>query len=235
MFRNKNKTGITAILFILVVSGSLIVLSQGNETKRADVSSPSGIKERPRDLRFPPVDPRRQDQAVTQDSPQSIPTDVTYRQIFKHIAELETKAADEQRKGRDGRKFRDTYKKLARLDERQARALDRIAEKANRDLKQFDDRAKDIVKQIRSQTPSRRLEVGQKVPLPPQELFDLAKQRREITLNAVKELRENLGTAGSVNFSKFINEKVIPGIKKRGNGAEIQRNMNEIQKGGRRQ
>ncbi|MEZ5345224.1 MAG: hypothetical protein R2681_06660 [Pyrinomonadaceae bacterium] len=234
MFVNKNKTGISAILFILVISGSFIVLSQGNQTKSSEISSPSGIRERPKDLRFPPVDPRMQERREEQDVPGAIPTDVTYRQIFKHLAELETKAADEQRKGRDGKKFRDLYKKMARLDEKQARALDRIAEKANRELKQFDDRAKDIVKQIRARTPNRRLEAGQKVPLPPQELFDLAKQRREITMKAVKELRENFGSAGSVNFTKFVNEKVIPGIRKKGNGAEI-RNPNEIQKGGKRQ
>ncbi len=220
MFIGKSKIGILAIL---VISGSFIVLSQNSRVERVEISSPSGLKEKPGDLKIPKTNPNRRDPVEKEEMPQSIPTDVTYRQIFKHIAELNRKADEGTQKGKDKEKLRNLYKKMARLDEKQARTLDRIASKTNRELEKLDNRAKEIITQIRSRTPNRRLEQGQKVPLPPQELFDLSRQRKDVTLAAVEELRENLGMAEFVRFSKFIKDKVKPGIQKKGNGAEIQR------------
>ncbi len=223
MFIGKSKKGILAIVVIVIISGSFIVISQNSRNDRVEISSPSGLKEKPRDLKIPPPKANRQDPEEKEDIPSGIPTDVTYRQIFKHIAELNRKADKGEQNGKDDDKLRNLYKKMARLDEKQARTLDRIADKTNRDLQKLDNRAKEIITQIRSQTPNRRLEQGQKVPLPPQELFDLSKQRKDVTLAAVEELRENFGMAEFVRFNKFIKDKVKPGIQKKGNGAEIQR------------
>ncbi|MCB1024717.1 MAG: hypothetical protein KDB79_10025, partial [Acidobacteria bacterium] len=135
-------------------------------------------------------------------------------------------------KGRNGEKFRLLYKRMAGLDERQAQMLDRIAKNTNRELKQLDDRARQITQQIRLRTPNRRIEQGQKVPLPSPELFDLAKRRQEITANAIRDLRRNMGEAKFAGFSKFLNEKIKPGIRKKGSGVRIEEGIQRIRRGG---
>jgi hypothetical protein len=207
----------SAIFAVLAVGSSLIVSSQSNQS-RVEISSLTGLMPKPDNLKIPQ---NREDQRTSK-LPANIPDDVAYRQIFKHIEELNKKAdREEQQKGKDGKKLRNHYKQMARLDERQARILDKIAGNTNHELEKLDKRAKQIIEQVRSQTPNRRIEQGQKPPLPPQELFDLAKQRKDVTLKAVSELRASLGEAEFVRFSQFVNEKVKSGIQKKGSGAAI--------------
>lgn len=207
------------IIFTIIIGGNIIVSSQNNQN-RTEISSPSGVKHRPENLRVP----QNVENPNNKYFPQDIPEDVTYRQMFKHIKELNQKAdGDERQKGRDGRKFRNLYKDMASLQDKQARLLDRIADETNRELDKLDERAKQIIDQIRSQTPNRRIERGQKPPLPPQELFDLAQRRKDVTLRAINNLRQNLGNAEFVRFNSFVNERVKTGIKKKGDGTTIQR------------
>ncbi len=220
--RNSNLIVLVITLLSVILGGSLIVTSQVNQS-RVEISSTSGIKPMPENLKVPSQNGNQSNQE-NKELFSDIPDEVTYRQIFKHIEELNKKAdKEEQEKGKDGKKLRNLYKQMARLDEKQARTLDRIAGQANRELKKLDDRARQIIDQIRAQTPNRKIEPGQRPPLPPQELFDLAKQRKEITLNAISDLRKNLGTAEFIRFTQFINEKVKPGIKQRGTGELIQK------------
>ena len=223
MFRRKTHGSIFIIsLLAVLISGSIIVSSQNNQN-RAEITSPSGIKQKPDNLRTPQNQGNQKNQG-NQNIPQDIPDDVTYRQVFKHIEELNKKANDEERvKGKDGKKYRNFYKNMARLDERQASNLDRIADQTNREIKKLDDRAKQIIDQVRAQTPNHRIERGQKPPVPPQELSDLTKSRKNLTLKAISELQTNLGEAEFARFSQFVNEKVKTGIRKRGNNTEIKK------------
>ncbi len=222
MSGHKLKAGILAlILTIMIIAGNKLVSSQVNEN-RAETTSPSGLKQPPDNVKRPASaieQPANSNQKPLQD----IPDEVTYGQMYRHIEELHKKADDSDRANRkDGKKFRDLYKDMARLDERKARALDRHADETNRELKKLDDRAKQIIDQLRSQTPNRRIEKGQKPPVPPRELFDLAKRRKDIILQSVSDLRKEFGEAEFVRFSQFVNEKVKPGIKKQGSGAAKQ-------------
>jgi hypothetical protein len=220
MCRHKISLSVLVVIFLTVIIGGSMIVSSQNNQNRAEVSSTSDLRPKPDNLRVPPNKGNKE----KGDVPQNIPDDVAYRQIFKHIEELNKKAdKEEQNKGKDGQKFRNLYKQMARLDERKARILDKIADQTNRELKKLDDRAKQIIDQIRAQTPNHRIERGQKPPLPPEELFDLAKQRKDVTLKAISDLRTNFGEAEFVRFSQFVDEKVKSGIRKRGSGTLIQK------------
>lgn len=222
MFRHKTKVSLFVIALLVAIIGGGVIVSSQNSQNRSEVSSSSGLKQKPNNLKVPQNQQNQQNRYI----PQFIPDDVTYRMIFRHIEELNKQAdKEEKQKGKDGRDFRNSYKKSARLDERQARVLDRIASETNRELSKLDNRAKQIVEQVRSQTPNRRIERGQKPPLPPQELFNLSKQRKDLTLKAINEFRTNVGEAEFIRFNQFLSEKIKPTIRKRGNG-------NLIQKGG---
>jgi hypothetical protein len=218
MFKLKTHLTISlAVLLVVIIGGSVIVSSQSS-TSRAEISSPSNLTQKPDDLKVP----QGAENLRTRNLPQDIPDDIAYGQIFKHLEELNKKAdQEEQVRGKDGQKLRNLYKKMASLDERQARVLDRIAGQTNRELRKLDERARQIIDQVRAQIPNRRIERGQKPPLPPQELFDLARKRKEVVTEAIGNLRKEFGEAEFVRFSQFLNEKVKPGVKKIGNGSLI--------------
>jgi hypothetical protein len=111
-------------------------------------------------------------------------------------------------------KFRNLYKEMAGLSEPQARDLDRIAHQTNQRIKQLDNRARQIINQIRSRVPGGRLQPGQAPPMPPPELEQLSEQRKAIILQSVGELRNNFGEAEFARFNDFVNRKVKAGIKK---------------------
>ena len=223
MFRSKSNLSILILSLIAVIIGASVIVSSQNNQNRAEISSPTGLKQKPDNLKVPQNNPN-QPNPGSKNIPNEIPDDVTYRQIFKHLEELNKKADNEERaKGKDGKKYRNLYKDTARLNEKQARTLDRVADQTYRELKKVDDRAKQVIDQIRAQTPNHRIERGQKPPLPTQELSDLSKQRKDVTLKAVNELRTNFGEAEFVRFSQFVNEKVKTGIRKKSGNARVQK------------
>jgi hypothetical protein len=220
MFKFKTRLTISITVLSVVVIGGTIIVSSQNSPNRAEVSSPSNLIQKPDNLKIPPGAENQRNRNL----PQYIPDDIAYGQIFKHLEELNKKAdQEEQVRGKDGQKLRNLYKKMARLDERQARVLDRIAEQTNRELKKLDERARQIIDQVRAQTPNRRIERGQKPPVPPQELFDLARKRKDVVTEAIELLRKEFGEGEFVRFSQFLNEKIKPGIKKIGNGSLVQK------------
>jgi hypothetical protein len=78
----------------------------------------------------------------------------------------------------------------------------------------LDNRAKQIIQQIRARTPNGKLQPGQVPPMPPPELEQLSEQRKTLILQSVGELRNNFGEAEFARFNDFVNRKVKAGIKK---------------------
>ena len=62
---------------------------------------------------------------------------MVYSQVFRHIKELNRKADDEERLGRDGEHFRKLYKQMAKLDDLQASLLDQIATETNDEVEKL--------------------------------------------------------------------------------------------------
>ena len=207
-----------AILAIAAIIGSSVgaqVYDQINQNG-VRVWSPLGFKQKPNDLKEIPRG-INQGANVSQD----IPEDIVYGQVFRHIEELNRKADEEEQKGNNGNKLRNLYKDTARLDDRQARLLDKIAKDANHELKKLDKRAREIIDQVRSRTPNGKLEPGQLPPAPPTELYELSSHRKNVILQAVNALRSDLGEAEFARFSEFVNQKVKSGIKRR-NGKQLE-------------
>ena len=139
MFRSKSNLSILILSLIAIIIGGSVIVSSQNNQNRAEISSPTGLKQKPDNLKVPQNNPN-QPNPGSNNIPNEIPDDVTYRQIFKHLEELNKKAGNEERaKGKDGKKYRNLYKDTARLNEKQARTLDRIADQTNRELKKVDD------------------------------------------------------------------------------------------------
>lgn len=185
-------------------------VSSQADRRGVEVSSPSGLRERPENLVKVPAGTDRRNA----DSIGPIPTDIIYGQIFRHIEELERKAEAEEHEGKDGRKIRDFDKDKARLTESQARTLDRIARETNVALKQIDARARALIAETRAKTPNRRLEFGDVIPPPPAELGELAGRRRELILKSVEDLRREFGEAEFLKFTIFVDTDVRPGIRR---------------------
>lgn len=204
-----------AVLIVAAIIGSGVgaqVLNQFNQNG-TNAWSPSGLRQKPDDLKeLPKGVGSQRDDLLSQD----VPEDIVYGQVFRHLEELNKKADEEEQKGNNGNKLRNLYKQMARLDDRQARALDKIVRGANQELKKLDHRAKQIIAEGRSRTPGRRLERGQAPPPPPAELSELSQRRKEVIWRAVGELRAEFGEGEFARFADFVERKVKPGIKKRG-------------------
>jgi hypothetical protein len=200
---------ILLVVFALVLGGIIITQVSG-QINLADIWSPSGLKPKPNDLRVPPN--RNQQNDFT--NPNEIPDEIAFGQVFRQLEELNKKADQEQQNNRDGMKFRNLYKQMAGLSDPQARDLDRIAHQTNGQLRRLDQRAKQIINQIRSRVPGGRLQPGQAPPMPPPELEQLSEQRKTLILQSVGNLRTEFGEAEFARFNDFVNRKVKAGIKK---------------------
>lgn len=182
------------------------------------VSSPSKLKQKPPKVEKA-ANRKRQDtvnmsSAEANPEEQNIPEHIIYSQIFRHIQELNRKADDEESKGKDGSHFRKLYKEMAKLDDKESKALDKITEKTNLEIEKLDKKARKIIEQHRAKTPEGKLEFGQLPPAPPAELVELSNQRKALILQAVGELRTEFGEEEFAKFKDFVEREVKPGIRK---------------------
>src|SRR6185295_15927721 len=126
----KKKSLFPALLAIALTTSALAltgssIAQKSTDKEKATVSAPSGLKQTPADLDKgdrQPAPQAQQGPASPQD--QEVPVHVVYDQMFRHIKELNKKADDEARQGKDGEHFRTLYKRLARLDDHQSQVLD---------------------------------------------------------------------------------------------------------------
>lgn len=201
------------VIFLMAIMVGSTLIAQVNNPFRpnvAEVSSPSGLRQAPEQLQKSKKDIPREIKIYP------IPDDIAYGQVFRHIEELNRKAnEDEQGKGKDGSQLRNLYKNMAKLDERQARTLDMVAQKTNQELKRLDQQARQIIERIRAKAPNGRLAKGQAPPVPPPLLTELNDKRKNLILQAITELRANLGEQSFAKFHQFVEQNVKTGIKKR--------------------
>ncbi|HEV2798921.1 MAG TPA: hypothetical protein VGW12_00395 [Pyrinomonadaceae bacterium] len=142
-----------------------------------------------------------------------VPQYIVYRQLFRHVVILKKKAEEEERNGRDGGLLRSLYKRNAKLNDAEARTLEQIAEESDRQVSEFDERAKKIIAEARAQHPGGELNPGETLPPPPAELRDLQEQRNTAVLQARDRLRTIFGEEAFERFDKFVQRDVAPKIK----------------------
>jgi hypothetical protein len=206
--------------FALAIGNSIAQKSdpQGQVT----VSSPSGLKPKPADLdrttpHGPPQSNPRAEVPSGAPAPQDVPQYVVYGQVFRHIKELNKKADEEERQGRDGDHFRKLYKQMANLDDVETSELDRIAAETNDEIEKLNIRAKQIIAEIRAKHPDGKLAQGELPPAPPAELAELSAKRRDVILQARERIRSVFGENEFQRFDKFLQERMKPAIRPLGN------------------
>ena len=216
----KKKSLFLALLAIALTTSALALTGSSIAQKSPDkekptVSAPSGLKQVPADLDKDDRQSAPQTQTQTA-SPQDqeVPVHVVYDQMFRHIKELNKKADDEARQGRDGEHFRTLYKRLARLDDPQSQALDRIARNVDREIEPLNKKAVEIIRNIRERHPDGKLAQGELPPAPPAELRALSEQRKQVILQAREELRGSIGDEAFQKFDEFVKERIKPGIRR---------------------
>ncbi|HRH44527.1 MAG TPA: hypothetical protein PKY82_23025 [Pyrinomonadaceae bacterium] len=210
MFPKKGILRVLLIILAIAVSGSIIA-QVTNQINLADVWSSSGLKQKPGNLKSSPNQINRD----FFNNPNEIPDEIAYGQVFRELEDLNKKADDEEkRNNRDGTKFRNLYKEVAQLSNKQARDLDRIAHQTLQRLIPIENRAKQIIDRIHAKTPNGRLQPGQAPPMAPPELEQLDEQQKNIILQGVTELSQNFGQAEFARFADFVNRKIKTGIKK---------------------
>jgi hypothetical protein len=142
-----------------------------------------------------------------------VPQYIVYRQLFRHVVILKKKAEEEERNGRDGALLRSLYKRNAKLNDAEATTLEQIAEESDRQVSEFDERAKKIIAEARAQHPGGELNPGETLPPPPAELGALQEQRNNAVLQARDRLRAIFGEEAFGRFDKFVQRDVAPRIK----------------------
>lgn len=152
--------------------------------------------------------------AAAQANGHGVPEHVTYDVLFRQIAALKKKAAELDSRGDssadDLRKF--VYRE-AKLNDEQAAKLDKIQSDYMGVVAKMDARAKKIIEESRAGHPHGRLEEGQPLPEPPQELRALQEKRNNLTMQARAFVREALGEEEFRRFGEFIKERIASRLR----------------------
>lgn len=222
------KKRVIVTLLLLAFATSALAIGSGI-AQRADrpergqttITSPSGLKPKPADLeREAPPTPAQpnplEGQLPRQPEAADVPEHVAYGQMLRHIKELHKKADEEERQGRDGAHFRNLYKQMAKLDDRQATLLDGIVAEANGEIEKLNRRAMKIIGDLRAKHPEGRLAPGEQPPAPPAELAELSAARRDRINEARARLRSAFGEEEFQRFSEFVRQRLKPGIRRIG-------------------
>jgi uncharacterized coiled-coil protein SlyX len=144
---------------------------------------------------------------------QRIPLHVVYGQVFRHIRDLNRQADKDESKGQDGKHFRTLYKRMAKLADKEAASLDRVAAEINREMDKLDAEAARLIKKFREKNPKGSAAPDAPRPKPPAELMALSKTRREKLLAAREKLLAELGDEEFRRFEEFLQERIAPEIR----------------------
>jgi uncharacterized protein YdcH (DUF465 family) len=219
---NKRKLIVTLIAIAIATTalalGSSSIAQKSDKQDKATVSSPSGLKPKPQEDKAAASQTDQLNQRVqetpSQPEDQTIPQDVVYDQMFRHIKELNKKADEEDTQGKDGSHFRTLYKRLAKLDDRQAQILDNISADVDREVSKLNQRAVKIISDLRARHPEGKLAKDELPPAPPAELRLLSDQRRNLVMQARERLHTALGDQEFQKLDQFVQQRIRPGIRR---------------------
>lgn len=145
-----------------------------------------------------------QNTEVITPEPRPLPDTVLYKHLFHHYELLDKKAAEEEKLGKDGKIYREFYKRQAKLTDAQAKDLDRIAKETEKEVTRITSQAQEIIHAIRSRYPNGKVTIGQKVPPPPPILADLQEQHDVALEQGRDKLKEAWGESDFAKFDGFL-------------------------------
>jgi|GEM_PF-2444724 len=153
-------------------------------------------------------------QTGSQTSPAgSIPEHIVYEELFYNVNFLKKKAEEIDRQGKDSSGLRSTYKKEAKLNDRENDSLFEIASNCQRDVDEMDKRAKQVITAFRSAVASMEIKAGQTPPPPPEELKTMQQERDGTILRARDQLRMIFGQEGFQRFDDYVQHSIKPRIR----------------------
>ncbi len=155
-----------------------------------------------------PDQPLYQKSKPTQQQVDSIPTHVVYGLLFREMGAFQKKAKEKAKKGEDGSSLRDYHKRQAHLNDQQAEVLDKIAADCESEVAKLDEKAKKITDEDRARHPGGKIEEGEALPAPPEELTALEDRRTATIIKAGEQLRAAFGEAEFQRFDEFVRRDI---------------------------
>lgn len=129
---------------------------------------------------------------------------VILEHVLRHVKFLKQKSEERIAKGSPATKTRDHYKEGAQLSQAEADAVEVTALTVVSELDALDARAVAIIKAARPAPLNRRLLPGERPPAPPQELFELQKQREAIVLGMRERLKQAIGAGAFAKLEQAL-------------------------------
>jgi hypothetical protein len=142
-----------------------------------------------------------------------IPEAPLYSIFFHYVVDVKKHADELKLSGKDDSFMRSYFQREARLDDRQARALDDISSEVLREVEQQDRKALAVIERFSTQFPGGKVPKGMTLPPPPPELQVMQQERDAMLLKGRDRLRAILGEGGFKNLENFIIVNIKPKIK----------------------
>jgi hypothetical protein len=137
-----------------------------------------------------------------------------YYILFHHLEVIKAEAAKAVLEGKTPIDNHALYKSQAKLDNVQTQFLFQTAESCMLEIKPINDEITAVVKKSRDKYPNGELKEGDNIPLPPEELEGLWKQKDEIVLKYKDILQSTFGEEKFAEFNKFATDKIAPNIER---------------------
>ncbi|MBA3714994.1 MAG: hypothetical protein H0W76_21465 [Pyrinomonadaceae bacterium] len=155
-----------------------------------------------------------QTQAVSAQPPDTtIPKHVVYGILFHEMAAFKKKAEEKEQQGEDGSFLRKHHRNKAKLNDKHAATLDRIAADTEHEVAKVDAEAKRIIDAARARHMHGKLMEGEALPAPPPELSFRQHQRDTIILRGRDQLHAVLGDKEFQRFDKHVQQEITDKVK----------------------
>lgn len=138
----------------------------------------------------------------------AVPTWVTYRFFFMHLATLDAVANKMEAQKKDGSRWRTHEQRAVGLTADEAAILKTVALDCNKIMSDLDAKAQDVMKTAKAQNPTLYL----KLP-PPPDLTTIQDQRIQAVNDHIDQLRDQLGNDSFAKLDKYLQATFKSAIK----------------------
>jgi hypothetical protein len=149
----------------------------------------------------------------TQAQADEVPEHVVYGMLFREVNEFEKKAKEKENRGEDGSHLRNFHKNKADIDDKQNKALEKIAADCQSEVDVLDQKARKIILDARALHPGGQLAKGETLPPPPAELKNLDEQRVRAILKARDRLHAAFGEGEFQRFDKLSKKEAAEKVR----------------------
>lgn len=124
-----------------------------------------------------------------------MPDSIKFRQLCHHVYAFQTKSDELAKEGKDDAAYRGYFKRYFGLGDREASSFNAITLQCGSQMKNLDDRFRNVMRAFRQQHPAGLQSGGVIAPLPA-EVYKIEAQRQAVALRAKEQLANELSPAG---------------------------------------